>query len=458
MQVRRFPSVLSWQFLALLAVTASVLLAVFQFFNYSISDLALMSALFPASFAVLALTLYTRPFARYAEVKLLGVFLLWVVVVLFINDYRIANAFKSKWFYCMCVTSFLLFPFAYGLPKEQAAKALSAIAAALLIGVTLFASLGLVQVASLVSLPQWLTQGELMGIGPDGRLWMLCHPNTFGPICGGAILLGGYLFARTRRALPKVLVAFAALICFTALALTDSRTAILATALGIALEAFLATVLLLPKRKAVLRVVIALAAAAAAYSAFAQGSVLVRAVYPVPAQSQAQAQPSNTVAAPAPVPVEAPISSRDLRDIDTFNGRTGIWLGTLKGIQANPSILLTGTSPLISGKLMDPYFPPNAPDENIHNTYLAWLVAYGVPGVLLLLAFLGLLATASVKLTFGALFDRSSLAVRMIPAMLLFALAESMMEVFLFVDGSLDISWVFLMLGGGYVFRLTKAQ
>ena len=69
--VPRFPSILSWQFLTLLAMIASVLVAIFRIINPSLTNMALTLVLFPASFAALALTLYTRPFARYAEVKLL---------------------------------------------------------------------------------------------------------------------------------------------------------------------------------------------------------------------------------------------------------------------------------------------------------------------------------------------------------------------------------------------------
>lgn len=332
--VPRFPSILSWQFLTLLAMIASVLVAIFRIINPSLTNMALTLVLFPASFAALALTLYTRPFARYAEVKLLGVFLLWVVIVLAINSYRIVNAFKGKWFYCMCVTTFLCFPFAFGFSKEDAAKALSAIAAALLIGVTLLSSLGLLHVTFFVPMPDWLTQGACLGIGSDGRLHMLCHPNTFGPICGGAILLAGYLFTRVKRVLPRVLIVLTSLVCFAAQALTDSRTAIFATALGIALEAFLAGALLLKKRRSALRVAFAIVIAIAAYGAFTQGSVLVRTVYPVSAQALEEykdataASETDGAAVSAQAQAEykdvttvsetdgAAVASRDLSDLD----------------------------------------------------------------------------------------------------------------------------------------------
>ena len=223
-----------------------------------------------------------------------------------------------------------------------------------------------------------------------------------------------------KRVLPRVLIVLTSLVCFAAQALTDSRTAIFATALGIALEAFLAGALLLKKRRSALRVAFAIVIAIAAYGAFTQGSVLVRTVYPVSAQALEEykdataASETDGAAVSAQAQAEykdvttvsetdgAAVASRDLSDLDSFNGRTGIWLGTLKGIKEDPSILLTGTSPLISGQLMDPYFPPQAPDNNIHNSYLSWLVSYGVPGTLLLIAFLVLLAAASIKLTFGA--------------------------------------------------------
>ena len=45
-----------------------------------------------------------------------------------------------------------------------------------------------------------------------------------------------------------------------------------------------------------------------------------------------------------------------------------------------------------------------------------------------------------------------------IPAILLFAVSESMMEVFLFVEFSLNVVWIWFMFAAGFVFRMQKSE
>lgn len=151
-------------------------------------------------------------------------------------------------------------------------------------------------------------------------------------------------------------------------------------------------------------------------------------------------------------------STRGLSDFSTFNGRIDIWTGAIRGLKEHPDILLTGTTPLKSGEIIGSYFPANAPAGNFHNSYLGILVSFGVPGLVILLIFLIMLAKASIKLSFTKLTDFNTLEARIIPAFLLFTLAEGMMEVFLFIEWSLNYVWIWFLFSAAIVFRISRSK
>lgn len=438
-------SLRSWQLPAVLAFICCIIISVFQYYSPRYSDLFMTAVIFPVSVAVFALTLYTRPFIKYAEVKLLGAFFAWMILGLFFNDWRLEKAFTNTWLYCTCVTMFLCYTLPYAFDKETLKKALSILAVAMLVCATLLSAAGLIIVFGGVTIPESLSEVARIGIYVDGRLWLVSHPNTIAPICGAAIILTGYLLTRTKKWLVRILLILSALVCYCAMALTDSRTGFVSTALGVALEFFLLFNLSFAKvKRAGGRILLALVAAALCVGVFIVGTSAVRSVY-------------DHTAGAASAQSEL-ISDRGLEEADSFNGRTAIWAGTLKGLQHNPEILLTGTTPIIAGKLMGPYFPKDSPIGNFHNSYVASLVSFGLPGVLILIAFYVMLAISSARLSFTKLLDKDSLGTRLIPAILLFAVAESMMEVFLFVEFSLNNVWIWFMFAAGFVFRMQKSE
>ncbi len=130
----------------------------------------------------------------------------------------------------------------------------------------------------------------------------------------------------------------------------------------------------------------------------------------------------------------------------------------MQGLKENPDILLTGTTPIISGSVMAQYFPKNSPIGNFHNSFVASLVSFGIPGLAVILAFFVILAIQAGRLSFSGLKEKSSLGARMVPAILLFAVSESMMEVFLFVEFSLNVVWIWFMFAAGFVFRMQKSE
>ncbi|MEN6417856.1 MAG: O-antigen ligase family protein [Clostridiaceae bacterium] len=460
----------SWQLPAVLVFICCIIVSVYQYYSLKYADLFLASVLFPASVGVFALILYTRPFLKYSEVKLLGVLFVWMVLGLFFNDWRLEKAFSNTWFYCACVTTFLCFSLPYAFDKETLKKALSILAVAMLASATLLSAAALAIVFGGVHVPEAIAKIGYVGLNTDGRLWMVSHPNTVAPICGAAIILAGYLLTRTKKWLTRAFLILCAVVCYSAMSLTDSRTGILSTTLGVALEFFLLFNLSFAKiKRAGGRILLSLAAAALCIGVFYFGTNIVRFVYnntfvahsatddaTVEDAAVEDAASSNTVSNPN---TETDLAvNRGLDKVDSFNGRTEIWKGALRGLKENPDILLTGTTPIISGSVMAQYFPKNSPIGNFHSSFVAALVSFGIPGFAVMLAFFVMLAISAARLSFTKLLEKDSLAARMVPAILLFAVSESMMEVFLFVEFSLNVVWIWFLFAAGFVFRMQKSE
>ena len=449
---------LSWQLPASIAFVCCIVISVYHFFAPLYSNMLLAFVLFPASMGVLALLLYTRPYFKYAEVRIMTALFVWMMIGLILNNWRLKNALTSPWFYCVCASTFLCFSLPYAFDKETLKKALSVFAVVMLVCAAALCAAGLYVVLSGCAVPEAITNLGKFGISSEGRLYLLVHPNTVAPICGTAILLSGYLFTRTRKWFLKVFLIFGIVLFYCTMALTDSRTGIFSTSIGVALEIFLfANVSFTRIKHSFARVLISAVAALLILCAFVIGISLVRAAYngyvasaETAAETAASAKTAETAAEEA--------ASRGMTNADTFSGRTDIWLGTLKGLSEHPDLLLTGATPLLSSSIMAQYFPKGSPVGNFHNTYLASLVSFGIPGVVVILAFLVLLAIASAKLSFTNLKDADSLGVRLMPALLLFALPETMMEAFLFVEISLNVIWVWFLFTAGFVFRMQKSE
>lgn len=436
-------SLRSWQLPAVIAFVCCIIISVYQYYSSKYADLFLTSVLFPASVGFFALVLYTRPFLKYAEVKVMGVLFFWMLLGLLFNDWRLEKAFSSTWLYCACVTTFLCFSLPYAFDKETLKKALSILAAAMLACATLLGLAGLLIVFGGITVPQAIADIGRIGIYTDGRLWLVSHPNTIAPICGAAIILTGYLLTRTKKWLIRAFLILCAVICYCAMALTDSRTGFISTTLGIALEFFLLFNLSFAKMKRTGgRILLSLAAAALVVGVFFFGTTVVRTVY------------SDTAVSAK----EDAIAARGLQNAESFNGRSDIWAGALEGLKENSDILLTGTTPIISGKVLASYFPAGSPIGNFHNSFVASLVSFGIPGFAVILAFFVMLAISAARLSFARLLDKDSLGARLIPALLLFAVSESMMEVFLFVEFSLNVVWIWFMFAAGFVFRMQKSE
>lgn len=441
----------------------------------------------PVSLLLASQLYFGLRFTRQFEIKLLLVFLAWGCATVVLNYGRAQLVDSYEWFATICTVIFLCFSLPYAFEKEGATRVLKMLAAAMLISAVLLSIVSLIAVYAkefAAKVPSIFEGITIFG----GRLNIDAHPNRSAPAPALGIILAGILLASTKRVWQRVLIVLGALVCFVPLALTCSRTAIIGAALAVAFEVALTLRYALKgKIRTALRVCISLLVAAVVLFAFYKGSEMVAqlsnsvltrqeaaaAALPapeataLPEQTQTPATPAATVpastepstqqAAPAPSLGQEEVVARDFSDAATFNGRTQIWLGVWNGIQENPSILLIGTGPEKAAEVMSPYFPPESPIGIFHNSLVGTLVSYGLPGLLLALVFLVLVALASLRLCFGKKSDHP-LAVRLLPAVLLFTVIEGMMEDFLFTSLAFNIIWTWFMIAAGFVLRLDKPE
>ena len=480
--------VFSWRFIAVLSLMGCIAVTVlFDLLPVDHDTLALYWYL-PVSLLVLSQLYFGLRFTRHFEIKLLLMFLAWGCATVVLNYGRAQLVDSYEWFATICTVIFLCFSLPYAFEKEGATRVLKMLAVVMLIAAVLLSVVSLIAVYAkefAAKVPSIFEGITIFG----GRLNIDAHPNRSAPAPALGIILAGILLASTKKVWQRVLIVLGAVVCYVPLALTCSRTAILGAALAVAFEVALTLRYTLKgKIRTALRVCISLFVAAVVLFSFYKGSEMVAqlsntvlarqeaaeaAALPAPvatalpeqtaspaapaATEPASTEPSEQQVAPVPSLGQEEVVARDFSDAATFNGRTQIWLGVWNGIQENPSILLIGTGPEKASEVMSPYFPPESPIGIFHNSLVGTLVSYGLPGLALALVFLVLVAVASLRLCFGKKSDHP-LAVRLLPAVLLFTVIEGMMEDFLFTSLAFNIIWIWFMIAAGFVLRLDKPE
>ena len=460
-------SLVQWKILAAIAAAFTIAVSLYRCMDTLHSGAIVAYLLYTLSIGFLALLIYTRAYIRYPEVRLLGAFLIWTFIVILLNVNRVEGVLSSDWFHSLCVTCFICFSLPYAFEAAEQKTLVSVLALITVLFSAALSAFALFYVARGRIIDAHPGVEGILGIGQDGRLWLFCHPNAAAPICGSGVILSAYIFFTTPRNRLRFALVLPFLVCIAALALTDSRAGILATTLALGTEAFL----VLCARsfalvKPLFRILLAVALSIVIMGLFYQGNAWIRRGYNSYISSRqtvsvasddatADGTPAKDNTATAQ-PQAMAVSSRDLSDFSDFNGRTEIWAATFRGLSENPSILLTGTTPLIAGETMNVYFPANAPYGNFHNSFIAVLVSFGLPGLLFILGLVVFLVVRSVRLVIRGIFDTNYLHARLITAMLIFTLAESMMEELLLVDGMPSIVWVWFMLAAGFTFQFAR--
>lgn len=474
--------VFSWRFIATMSLIGCIAIEVLFNLLPVDHDTLILYWFFPASLLLVSQLYFGLRFTQKFEIKFILIFFVWGCATVILNYRRAQLVDSYEWFASICTALFLCFSLPYAFKKNDARRVLNILALATLISALILCVVSLIAVfvrEITINMPSVFEGIDIGG----GRLSIDNHPNRSAPAPALGVILAGILLADIKKMWWRLLIILGAVVCFIPLALTDSRTAIIGAGLAIAFETALSFHHILKDRiNSTLRISIILLVAAVVVVSFYKASTLTRQLCnatlvreettvvlmqdspetgmteetPTPSQPSvnepivAEGTPEGT--APAALVTEKVIS-RDFSDAGSFNGRTEIWRGVWNGIMENPKIFLIGTGPEIASEVMSPYFPLNSPIGIFHNSLVGTFVSYGVLGFIFSLVFLVMAALASIRLAFGKTANQP-LAVRLLPAVLLFAVAEGMMEDFLFTSTTLNIVWIWFMIAAGFIFRL----
>jgi len=173
------------------------------------------------------------------------------------------------------------------------------------------------------------------------------------------------------------------------------------------------------------------------------------------AQSSSGEEPAAAVT-PSPKPVkESVVDNRKLLGNWTFTGRTEIWESGIIAIKENPRVALFGESSKDFMKgvnhILRSQVNPSVKEykNHMHNSFMQVLMLFGVPGLLLVLAWTVLMVKNMLRLFFSKM---APLHDKFLTVPLAGVFVISLAEVFIF--GSLDtITIVFYLIAGAFLSR-----
>ena len=268
------------------------------------------------------------------------------------------------------------------------------------------------------------------------------NANATGAYCVFFLVMGVYRMTALKKNLHKALLALALLPLLTACALTSSRSAILSGGLACG---FLAGETVYRRREK--KGLSSLLPAAGAF-VLATGLILgcfygLRALLLI--------LKKQLVLFYAATGAKKAADSRDILDTLTdLNGRGVIWRSVILCLKKDPRLLLYGCTQSSTVKTVEELMGKSV---NTHNQLLEVLLAYGLPALALFVAWL--ICTAGKSLALGL--DTTAEDGRwMLPATLLFLVANNMTETMLVARGHFTGCFFFLI--AGYVCGMAKKK
>ena len=307
---------------------------------------------------------------REKSFLILGLFYLWYLIAVFLNE-KIVHSPGENWKFVLvaAVQVFLLFPIGFISARKKRGQ-----------NAFLYAwiSVGIITVLSAWGIYQCLCGRTFMpafenryGIGIFvGRLAILANPNPTGLVCCISAVLAGFLFCTQKSRSMRILAAVCGVICYTATALTASKTALLAVGAGLGGITFRRCYLAEYQKKQQKRILRPLLLAVAVASAcFLMYKPIV----------QIAGMNTHALADRAYLDSENPLT-----------GRSDIWKIGLEQMNATARSWLIGFSPnRIGEQIGEKVFQVQKFWTNeLHNSYLQVLMSCGLPGLLLLFVFL----------------------------------------------------------------------
>jgi len=397
-----------------------------------------MFGLFPFSLILFGIMLVKKRLLRFPDIKLVLIAISWVTITYLLNLHRTSILQSFTYYTNLCVIAFLCYSFAYATSQEHREKFLRKLIWFWTIPIILSAIVALIFVFTGTTL---FRTSDLAPMGiVNGRLWFICDPNMYGLLCCMAICLILYLMLCRYKTIIKVLLILSGFILLTALSLTDSRTS--KYALLVAAFFFIVIVAnnLLKKRKHIVRLFISIAISIVlcamillSFRVITDGSNFLMSKFQRVASSAAIRDYSNTT---------------------TVDQRFGIWRFALSKFSQEKDVWLRGATPALSHQI---FLNPATQYNHLHNSYLSVLLGFGVPGFILMVAFLVYLITSLCKLLFSRQ-DDLAIHAKFLPIIILPILACGFMEEILFTCNFVSHLDVWLAIIGSYCVVVAREQ
>lgn len=346
---------------------------------------------FPGIFYGLAAAALVMTRLRLGPAYLLGGLLVWMAASSAYQGVQLLQAEMSE--IANGVLAFLvILPAARVVRKEILNRYLRVLLAVWTVSFTLQAGIGLW--AALTGHAVFSLKGTwYIGVNlGDHRLYTMAYVTTGAVKLGLSVLLAALGAAMTRHPAGKAAYAVGGLLQLACLSLTDCRTAFIAV--GAMLGLMVLTRIVRPKEKRALRwacgllaVVVltvgtytALSGTLTALSPHVKHELDNINLLELPGELLPAASAEETGA----------VQHRQLEADNLFNNRQVIWAAAVRLLREAPEYLLTGTTAALSPMLTNMYVTERTGQTfaHVHNIYLQTLVSWGVPGFLLLAAFL----------------------------------------------------------------------
>ncbi len=289
-----------------------------------------------------------------------------------------------------------LFTGCFGLGKilteKQLKRMLLLLAAVWTAGMVLYSAIGV--------WAAW-TDGSVRTIGgtgkwkivEEGRLKLVFGFNSSASLLGISAMITMILFSCVKKKAGRLLLVPALLIILLPMCLTGSRTAIYTFAIAAGGMTGLLAVQHIGKKKQ--GIFCWLTGAAVLLAVSAAAILILNRTTPLFNHLRENGGILATAGAEAAVPAARPLAERELTGL---TGREEIWEAVLLYLKENPLLLLTGTA------LIDPMNGPNLIMTrsdivpHAHSTLLQTLLVSGIPGLLLVVAFLILIGIRGLRL------------------------------------------------------------
>ncbi len=407
--------------------------------------------LFPLSLLLFGVMLWHGRLFRFTDIKLLLAAFVWMNISCLMNFNRVGMSECIPFYANACAIALLCYPLAYALDEKRRIRSLDWLAGVWIVPVACSSVVGIV-----LALTQKLLfrSSDSAPAGMyNGRLWLILDPNMYALLLCTALCLVLYLLLSRRGPFVKALLIAAGLSMLIALALTGNRTAKFALLPAAFFFAAIIIWKLMQKKSKCIRLLAASLAGVLFCALLLLGARGVttgfNALMSTGTSAQTAMQDSgNTVQSVG----SSEATMRDLSDTKNISSRFAIWRYALDQLFDEKDVLLRGATPALS---LSMFMGPDLPYNHFHNAYLGVLLSYGMPGFLIMAAFLIYLLIQLFRLLFSARADLP-LAIRFLPVILLPILIINLFEEMLFTRSFVSELDVWLGIIGGYTTVLAR--